>query len=281
VSFAATSHTRRTGAILLSRSFSTIRTPEGAGQRGLSSLLVEKAGTELALVCREGVAEVDIIGETKPSLEGDVDRDRTEVQEFVPDEHTKHILHMFRAMDASDSDVTDVDQQGVSADPRGQIILLYDEYRPRLFGYIRSLGLKRDDAEEVIQETFVQLTITLLNKSDIDNVPGWIVRVAHNLAMNVFRRKERQAFRIRDVEDVEWEAFIDPTSSPEETYLKEEQIQRMRSALATLNPQQRRCFHLRVQGFRYKDIGLALGISEQRAGRIVNTATDLLGVLCG
>ena len=268
--FAAPSHTQRMSSDLL-------LPPD----RVASSTLPEEAGARLALVCREGVVQMDITDETKFPCEDALERDETAIPEFVLEEHTERILRLFRRSDASDDEVKDIDHRRVKADPRRQIILLYDEYRPRLFGYMRGLGLKQDEAEEVIQETFVLLTVALLEENAIENVPGWIVRVAHHHAMNVFRRKEREASRTRDLDSVEWEAFIDPASGPEETYLKEEQVQRMRNALAKLSPQQRRCFHLRVQGFRYKDIGLALGITEQRAGQLVNAATARLEVLCG
>jgi len=53
----------------------------------------------------------------------------------------------------------------------------------------------------------------------------------------------------------------------------------MDEALKTLNPQQRQCFNMRVQGFRYKDIALALHISEQRAALVVKQVSVRLAVV--
>jgi hypothetical protein len=101
------------------------------------STLPEETRARLALVCREGMAQMDITDEAKLPFEGDLDCDESAVSEFVPEEHAERILSLFRGSSASDNEVRDIDQQQVKADPRGQIVLLYDEYRPRLFGYMR------------------------------------------------------------------------------------------------------------------------------------------------
>ena len=63
--------------------------------------------------------------------------------------------------------------------------------------------------------------------------------------------------------------------------LTPEQRKQMETALSRFGPLQRQCFHLRAQGFRYKDIGLALGISTQRVALIVKQVTARLAAICG
>ena len=171
-------------------------------------------------------------------------------------------------------------QPRLSGDAQQRILALYDEYRPRLFRYLRSMSLGRDWAEEVIQETFMRFTAKLLEKDDIENVQGWVVRVAHNLAVDVLK-KERG-----EITNDEAAAFLiknraDPSLNPEEAYCKNEQSTQMNLALSALNPQQRECFRMRAHGFRYKDIGLALGISEQRAAFVVKQVAVRLAAIYG
>jgi RNA polymerase sigma-70 factor (ECF subfamily) len=168
----------------------------------------------------------------------------------------------------------------LSAALEEQVLALYDEYRPRLFRYIRSMNLNRDQAEEVIQETFMRLTTRLLKNDDIENVPGWIVRVAHNYAVDLLKKNGRDSPGNTD-HTFTIENRVDPTPNPEEVYSRKEQIKQMEMALATLNPQQRQCFQLRAQGFGYKDIGLTFGISEQRAALIVKQVAVRLAAICG
>jgi RNA polymerase sigma-70 factor (ECF subfamily) len=166
------------------------------------------------------------------------------------------------------------------SDPRARILALYDEFRPRLYRYMRSMHLGQDQADEVIQETFMRLTAELLKRNQIENVPGWIVRVAHNLAIDLMKREQGP------VVATESAAFlignrVDPSLNPEDAYAKKEQSWRMTNALSTLNPQHRQCFQMRAQGLRYRDIGLALGISEQRAAFVVKQVAVRLATICG
>jgi RNA polymerase sigma-70 factor (ECF subfamily) len=165
--------------------------------------------------------------------------------------------------------------------PQQLILKLYSENRPRLFGYIRSLHLNDDLVEEVIQETFLRLATELTRGTDIDNVPGWLMRVAHNLSMDMLKRRDRDATRITDIDLPEGEAFIDPKPGPYETFRQQQRIRQMEAELLTLNPQQRLCFQLRIRGFRLKDIGHFLGISEQRAAIVLKQATVRLAIVCG
>ena len=101
-------------------------------------------------------------------------------------------------MDAAPDEQDAFANQQFGNDPYEQVLALYKEYRPRLFGYLRSLHLGRDEAEEVIQEAFLGLTNKLLKKVEIENVQGWIVHVAHDLAVDVIRRRDRDARRFQD-----------------------------------------------------------------------------------
>jgi RNA polymerase sigma-70 factor (ECF subfamily) len=144
------------------------------------------------------------------------------------------------------------------------------------------MHLGRDRAEEIIQETFMRLTNELLKEkeTEIENLQGWIVRVAHNLAVNLLKK---DSLHVADSESAAFliENRVDPALSPEEAYVKKEQATRLKLILASLKPLHRQCFQMRAQGLRYKDIGHALGISEQRAAFIVKQVAVRLAAICG
>jgi RNA polymerase sigma-70 factor (ECF subfamily) len=169
------------------------------------------------------------------------------------------------------------EMQDVYLEPDGnvheQVLSLYKEYRPNLYAYVRSQYLSPDEAEDVIQETFLRLANKLLLKVKIENIRGWVVHVAHHLAVDVIRRRDRDAARISHVSDFEFENFKAQGADPEGALLEREQQQEIELALSRLTPQQRQCFQMRAEGFRYKDIGTALGISEQRAQLVVKQVT--------
>lgn len=166
------------------------------------------------------------------------------------------------------------------AEREEQIVALYDEYRPRLYRYIRSMNLGRDQAEEIIQEIFLRLAAELQRKGGLENPQGWIVRVAHNFAVDVLKKNGRDGIgasvRLLGPQD-----RVDPALSPEEMYLKKERIRRIEIALERFPLRQRLCFQMRVQGFRHKDIGLALDISEPRVVFILRQVALRLAAICG
>jgi len=206
--------------------------------------------------------------------------DAAEIQGFIPAEKAAQTLHLLLAPDASEERERNIDQQTFSGNQEQQILALYREYRPRLFRYLHSLNLKRDPAEEVIQETFMRLTVELEKKGSMENVQGWVVRVAHNLAMKARKDGARDAVNGSD-SPLALKNYADPGLSPEETYLKNERISRMETALSSFSALNQQCFHMRVQGFRYKDIAMALGISEQRVAFVVKQVAMRLAAICG
>jgi RNA polymerase sigma-70 factor (ECF subfamily) len=249
-----------------------------------TSALAGKVGVELALVHGGGVADMDVTEEVQSALNENFDRASMRADAFVPEEHIEHILRLFPKVSAADEErdeERDLDHREFDSGTYDEVLALYREYRPKLFAYVRSLYLTRDEAEDVIQETFLRLTNKLLQKVDIKNVQGWVVHAAHDLAVDVLRRRDRDANRFHAPTGFEFETVPDRTSGPEEMLFEKEQRQAIETALLRFTPQQQRCFHMRAEGFRHKDIGLALGISEQRAALIVKQVIVRLTTIFG
>ena len=267
MSVAAPSHTQRISANSRLRGFSSIRSLGG-----------EKTECELALVRSEGVADMDMTDEEESALDDRVSYAHAATQECVPPEDTERLLHLLRNVNASDKEDVST-RQRISADVHDQVLALYKEYRPRLFKYIRSLGVSRETTDELVQETFLQLANALRRGTEIEKLNGWVIRVAHHLAVDVLKAEMRDLERHREITEAELDTIIDGTQGPEEVLLQKDQRRKMDLALSQFKPQHRQCFYLRVQGFRYKDIGEALGISEQRAALVVKQVTHRLAVL--
>jgi RNA polymerase sigma-70 factor (ECF subfamily) len=162
---------------------------------------------------------------------------------------------------------------------RNHIIELYDSLRPSLFAYLCCLGLSSDEAEDLIQESFLRLVRHLLSEGDEQNLRGWLFRVAHNLSIDLFRsgRKQMESARDDDSATLDW---VDPALNPEEIAIKKEELIRLRVAMSRLTPQQRFTVLMRAEGLRYREIAGVLGISLQRVAELVERAlTRLAGDL--
>ncbi len=215
---------------------------------------------------------MDMTGEANAAIPRLINKEEAAAEEYP---------EFFRIANAAvEQEETSEDRQ-FRSEAHDRVLALYREYRPRLFAYLRSLYLTRDEAEDAIQETFLRLARKLLHRVNIETPQGWVIHVAHDLAVDVIRRRDRDADRFQEITTRNFENVQGTTPSPDETLLEKEQQQELEAALARFPAKQRQCFQMRAEGFRYKDIALALGISEQRVALIVKQVTLRLAVICG
>lgn len=157
---------------------------------------------------------------------------------------------------------------------KNRIVQLYDEIRPSLMAYLSGLGLSVDEAEDVIQESFLRLVRHLAGERDEENLRGWLFRVAHNLTMDQFRAGKR--FVVEGLEEDSSASPVleiaDTSLSPEEIAIKREELRRVWAAMARLTQPQRHAVLLRAEGLRYREIGAVLGIGTQRVGELIQRA---------
>ena len=143
-----------------------------------------------------------------------------------------------------------------------RFVMLFDELRIPLSRYLRSIGLMRqEDREEVVQEVFLRLFKHLLERREEENIQGWVYRVAHNLAYDHYRDRGRL---IQESLEDYWglnDLLQDRASNPEQFLLSKERIARIDQAIRSLPKRQSQCIYLRMEGFRYREIGEILGVS--------------------
>ena len=157
------------------------------------------------------------------------------------------------------------------------VVQLYDSLRPSLYRYLVNIGLSPQDVEEVVQDTFLRLYRHIRSEGNDQNLRAWIYQVAHNLSSN-FRKSQR---RLVETTPELWERLSQSTSDcapgPEEQLLQKERMLRIHDGLAKLTQLQRDCLYLRVEGFRYREIGKMLNIGTSTvSGSLRNAITKLV-----
>jgi RNA polymerase sigma-70 factor, ECF subfamily len=143
---------------------------------------------------------------------------------------------------------------------RVQIVDLYDELRSPLYGYLICMGLTPQEADDVIQDTFLRLVRFLQDGGQLRSHRSWIFRVAHNLGVNLQKRERRLVAEADDDGAIE-RAKASVVTTPEELYLRKEQLRKLDTAITQLTRRQRECLHLRAEGLRYHEIAEVLGIT--------------------
>jgi RNA polymerase sigma-70 factor (ECF subfamily) len=150
----------------------------------------------------------------------------------------------------------------------GEVTSLYRELREPLLRYLVCLGLSKDEAQDVVQDTFLSLHRHLTGGGPQDNIRGWVFRVAHNQARN---RQGSYHRRFAEPLDPQFDSMLDETT-PEHVVLEKEKFQRLAKAIALLTDSERECLLLRAAGLRYREIGAALGIPTSTVGDTVERA---------
>jgi RNA polymerase sigma factor (sigma-70 family) len=154
---------------------------------------------------------------------------------------------------------------------RDNLHRLIAEYQPRLQSFIRKRVAGREDAEDILQDVFYQLTKTVDTAlHPIEQVSAWLYRVTRNTIINKGRkRKEEEWPAARDAdtdEEILWDfseiLFGDAQtlSSPDTEYLRSMVWTELGKALAELPPEQREIFELtELDGLPVKEISGATG----------------------
>jgi RNA polymerase sigma-70 factor (ECF subfamily) len=149
---------------------------------------------------------------------------------------------------------------------------LFDSWYPQLLRYTIRLVLLRTSAEELVQDTFLDYYKALLAGQTIQFPKAWTMSVVRR---KVFERR-REPFGVDrnhdDLEAVEltgeWSGAVDLAIDCE----------RMRSHMELLTPREQEVLMLRLESMKYREIGIALGISANTVNTLLSRALDKLQV---
>ena len=103
--------------------------------------------------------------------------------------------------------------------------MLINRHQARIFNFINSKVNDRDTAEDIFQDTFIKVIRTL--KGGQYNEEGkflpWIMRIAHNLVIDFFRKNNRMP-KVKNTEEFDIFQFISDNSPNVEHSLVQEQV---------------------------------------------------------
>lgn len=146
--------------------------------------------------------------------------------------------------------------------------ILINRHQQRLFSFIYSKVKDKDITEDVFQDTFIKVIKTL--KKGKYNEEGkflpWVMRIAHNLVIDHFRKSNRMpAFRNTDEFDI-FSVLGDGNLNAEKQLIQEQIFSDVRELVNELPEEQKEVLVMRM----YKDMSFK-EISEN-TGVSINTA---------
>jgi RNA polymerase sigma factor (sigma-70 family) len=127
------------------------------------------------------------------------------------------------------------------------IVQAIKEYGRQLFAFIRGRVSTTEDAEDILQDVWYQLS-SQAKLDDIESISGWLYRVARNRITDKYRKKKTTAMQeLHGKEEEEWmvPAFMsNQTNDPETTGLQKMFRKTLLDALQELPENQRTVFIL-------------------------------------
>ena len=145
---------------------------------------------------------------------------------------------------------------------------LINKYRPKIFNFIQSKISNRDISEDIFQETFIKVIDTL--KRGLYNEQGkfisWVMRIAHNLIVDHFRKSSRiKFFKSRDDFDV-FKLISDDIPNIENTIINEQVNIDLNKMILELPYDQREVIEMRLfREMSFKEISELTNVSINTA----------------
>lgn len=145
------------------------------------------------------------------------------------------------------------------------------EYQPQLKSFIRKRVSNKEDAEDILQDVFYQLTKAVENTlNPIEQVAAWLYRVTRNTIINKGKKIKEEELPVYESEDntilKDFSEILfsnDNTApTPETEYIRSLVWDELETALSELPPEQREAFELmEMEGLSAKEVAEATGVS--------------------
>ena len=146
--------------------------------------------------------------------------------------------------------------------------VLLSRYQAKVYGYIFSVVKDKDVADDIFQDTFFKVVSTINSGTyrDENKFIHWVMRIAHNLIVDYFRRNNKMPIvpNRPDCDIIENLKLHD--DNVELSIMRQQTNRNIRKLVKMLPPEQRRVVILRHYGkCDFKDIAARTGVSINTA----------------
>ena len=141
---------------------------------------------------------------------------------------------------------------------------LYDRYAPKMYAYIYRRVSDAVLAEDLTSELFLRMLRAIQNeRAWRDSFTAWLYRIAHNLIVDVYRRRPPPPLSLEDVPDLSTE------STPVEQVQETMDYERLQAAIRRLTPDQQQVLALRF----------GEGLTARETARVIQKTTGAVEAL--
>lgn len=141
---------------------------------------------------------------------------------------------------------------------------LVRQYSRRIYHLAYKFVGRHEQAEDLTQEVFLKIYRSLDQYNpDVGDLPNWMLRLARNLIIDDYRRRQRQPTEGGEDIDVHVHHLRSQTDHPQRTIERKEQSLQIMQAIEKLSPDLRQCVIMRdIEEMTYQEIVEKLRIPE-------------------
>ena len=145
---------------------------------------------------------------------------------------------------------------------------LIERHQSKIYGFIYSKINDRDLSDDIFQDTFIKVIRTLKTKSynEEGKFLPWVMRIAHNLVVDHFRKAKKMPFQ-RETEEYSIFNYMTDNASTVESQMITEQVEAdLTRLLDELPADQKEVLVMRMyQDLSFKEIAELTGVSINTA----------------
>jgi RNA polymerase sigma-70 factor, ECF subfamily len=147
---------------------------------------------------------------------------------------------------------------------------LYDAHAQALFGFLLNLTRNEEDTRDLLHEVFLKLGRQPALLAGIRQPRAYLLRLGHNAAIDLFRRRSAREKHLEQTGNVE---IFAPADDPDEAAFRKA----IAAAMEELPPDQRAVVHLKLwEDLTFDRIAEVLDISINTAASRYRYALDKL-----
>jgi RNA polymerase sigma-70 factor (ECF subfamily) len=150
----------------------------------------------------------------------------------------------------------------------------FRQHFAKVYGLLYRVTGNAQDAEDLSQELFLQLSKREPPVWDTPVAAGWLWKAATHLALNTLRGKRRRVARedraVR--QDLPVRLVAEREQDPAGSLLRKEQQQAVRQALNRLKPRESLLLLTRHSGLSYAEVAAALNLNPASVGTLLSGA---------
>ena len=131
--------------------------------------------------------------------------------------------------------------------------LLMDAYQERLYWHIRRLVVSHDDAQDLLQETFLKVYRSWDSFKGNSSLFSWLYRIATNVVLSSLRSKHPEGTQLDEVRGMAADSYFE---------FSDEEAVALQRAIHSLPPKQQAVFNMRYYDeLSYEEMAHATGKS--------------------